>query len=108
MTSSKLLVHFDLSLKITLACDASTYGIGPVLSHEIHVPESSEKPAAFALNTPTIAENNYSQIEKESLACAFAVKCCHQYLPGHHFVLQMNYRPLLLLFNEAKASTPLA
>ena len=31
-TSSSLLVHFDRILKLILACDASTYGIGTVLA----------------------------------------------------------------------------
>ena len=33
LTSSKLLVHFDASLPLTLACDASAYGVGAVLAH---------------------------------------------------------------------------
>ncbi len=33
LMSSKLLIHFDPESPITLACDASNYGIGAVLSH---------------------------------------------------------------------------
>ena len=46
LTSSKLLVYFDLKLEVILACDASEYGIGAVLSH--HMPDGSEKPVGFA------------------------------------------------------------
>ena len=42
LMSSKLLVHFDPSLKLILACNASNCGIGPVLTHCL--PDSSEKP----------------------------------------------------------------
>ena len=44
--STDLLVHFDPSLPIILACDASSYGVGAVLAHRM--PEWSERPVGFA------------------------------------------------------------
>ena len=35
LTSSRLLVHFDSSLPLILACDASDYGVGAVLAHQM-------------------------------------------------------------------------
>jgi len=49
--SSELLVHFDTRLEICLACNASTYGTGTVLSHKM--PDDLEKPVEFASRTLT-------------------------------------------------------
>ena len=42
LLSSQLLVHFDPTLEICLACDASAYGISALLSHKM--PNGTEKP----------------------------------------------------------------
>ena len=101
LSSSQLLVHFDPSLEIRLACDAYAYGIGAVLSHRM--PDGSEKPIGFVSRTLKNAEQNYSQVEKEGLACVYGVKCFHSYLFGHKFVLQTDHQPLTTLFSETKS-----
>ena len=49
------------------------------------------------------AEKNYSQLEKESLACVFGVKLFHSYLFSRRFTLATDHKPLLGLFNEKQA-----
>ena len=101
LLSSQILVHFDPSLEICLACDASDYGICDVLSHLM--PDGAEKPVGFVSRTLSVAEKKYSQLEKEALACVFGVRRFHSYLWGHHFTLQTDHKPLLSLFSENKA-----
>lgn len=49
LLKSEALTHFDLSLPIQLAYDASQYSVVAVVSHVMHSGE--EKPIAFALRT---------------------------------------------------------
>ncbi len=77
LLSSQVLVHFDPKLEIQVACDASDYGIGAVLSHTM--PDGSEKPVGFMSRTLNGTERKYSQIEKEALG----VTRFHSFLCGH-------------------------
>ena len=103
LTSDKCLTHFDSSLKLTLACDASAYGLGSVLSHKM--PDGSERPIAYLSRMLSVAERNYSQLEKEGLACIFGIKKFHNYLFGRSFELVTDHKPLLGLLKEDRATS---
>ena len=98
LTSETVLAHFDPDREIILACDASPYGVGAVISHVNQ--DGSEQPIAFASRTLSPAEKNYSQLDKEGLAIIFGVKRFHQYLYGRLFTIESDHKPLLNIFGE--------
>ena len=85
LTSSHVLIHYNPLLPIRLATDASQSGIRAGLTHV--TPDGVEKPIAFASQTLSKSERNYSQIEKEGLSLIFGVKKFNQYFYGREFTL---------------------
>lgn len=62
-----VLTHSNPEFPVKLACDASSYGLGAVLSHVLG--DGSERPVAFVSRALSSAvKKNYSQIDKEALA----------------------------------------
>ncbi|XP_056132888.1 uncharacterized protein K02A2.6-like, partial [Lampris incognitus] len=92
MVSQKVLTHYNPELPLRLACDASPYGVGAVLSHVM--PDGVEKPIAYASRTLSKAEQNYTHIEREALGIVFGIRKFHQYLYGNKFTLLTDHRPL--------------
>ena len=98
LSSAEVLVHYDPKKEVTLACDASPYSIGAVLSHKM--PDGSDRLIGFVSRTLSSAEKKYSQLEKVGLSCVFGAKKFHTYLYGHSFTLITEHKPLLGLFKE--------
>src|SRR5277367_2683252 len=100
LSATSPLAHFDEKLPVVLDTDASAYGVGAALSHQM--PDGTIKPIMFASRTLNSAQRNYAQIDKEALAIVFAVQKFHQYLFGRKFILRTDHRPLVSLFGPKK------
>ena len=86
--------------------DASSVGLGAVISHEMSV--GFHRLVAFAPRTLSSAEKNYAQIEKEALTLVFGVKKFHEYLYVRHFTLVTDHKPLPAILGPKKAVPTLA
>lgn len=106
LQTDSVLVHYDGKKKLILACDASEYGVGAVLSHVLD--NGEEKPVAYASRTLNAAERRYSQLEREGLAIVYGVKKFHNYLHGRSFTIESDHQPLSHLFSETKSIPTMA
>ena len=106
LKTSNLLTHYDSTLPIRLATDASQYGLGAIISHVL--PNGMEKPIAFASRTLSVSERNYSQIDKEALAIIYGIQKFHKYLYGRKFVLITDHKPLTSILGPKKSVSAVA
>ena len=103
LTPECLLVHYDPTRELVLACNASPYGVGAVLSHKSE--DRQDQPIAFASRSLAPAEKKYSRLDKEALAIVFGVKCFPQYLFRRRFTILSDHKPLQ---HQDKVTPPLA
>lgn len=62
-----------------------------ILSHSVN---GIEKPVAFVSRSLSMAEQNYSQLDREAVAIIFSVQKFYKYLYGRLFTLISDNRPL--------------
>ena len=71
-------------------------------------PDGNERPVAFASETLSASERNYSQLEKEALSLIFGLRKFHQYLYSWKFTLVTDHQPLTTIFSDKKGIPSLA
>ncbi|XP_041674675.1 uncharacterized protein K02A2.6-like isoform X1 [Drosophila eugracilis] len=92
---------YDPSLPLLLATDASSTGIGAVLSHRLT--NGNERPIAYASRTLSQAELKYSPIDKEALAIVWATQRFFKYLYARHWTLITDNKPLAQILHPGKS-----
>ena len=99
IVNSPVITNFDPTKETILTTDASSYGIGAVLSQ---TDKGQEKVVSFFSRTLNESERKLPQIQREALAIVDSVKRFHKFLFGHRFILITDHQPLKSIFGEKK------
>ena len=100
IASDRVLTHYDPTLPLQVAVDASPVGLVCVMSHKM--PDNTTRPVIFLSRTLTDAENKYSHLHKEALGIYWAVRKLYHYLYGRYFTLITDNKPLAAIFHPDK------
>lgn len=95
---TKVLGYYSLKDETWVFADASPVGLGAVLIQRNS--KGTPRIITFISKTLTDTERRYSQIQKESLALAWAVKKLYFYLYGRKFKLLSDHKPLVYIFGK--------
>jgi ribonuclease HI len=90
--SAPVLAHPDYTKPFILHTDASTMGLGVVLSQKDSA--SKEHPIAFLFRTFSPAEKNYTSTELECPAIMRGLRKLHSYLDGATFEIITDHSAL--------------
>ena len=93
ITSAPVLAYLDPSSPFVLDTDASSVGIGAVLSQ-------GGSPVAFYSHALNRAQANYCVTRKELLAMVSSVRHFHPYLHGQRFTVRTDHAALKWLFKD--------
>ena len=67
--------------------------------------QTAEQVISYVSRTLSPAEHNYPKIEKEALSIIFGIKKFDKYLMGRHFILYIDHKPLVRLFDPKQATS---
>lgn len=96
--SVPILAHYDTNRETILASDASSYGLGAVLTQKQD--DGTFRPVAFASRSMTETERRYAQIEKEALAITWGCEKFHQMIIGKEIKIHTDHKPLIPILNN--------
>lgn len=99
VTETPLLRYYNPKKDLVLTVDASSKGLGACILQE-------NQPIAYGSRALTDSQQNYAQIEKETLAITFGCTKFHQYIFGRHFVVESDHKPLQSILRKPLHSAP--
>lgn len=91
LVTAPVLAVPDFDKPFTVHCDASSFGLGGMLSQNI---DGHDHPIAFVSRSLNKAERNYSATEREALAVLFAVEKFEPYLGSRPFKVVTDHSSL--------------
>lgn len=91
LTTTPVLACPDFAEIFTLQTDASSTGLGAVLTQTL---DGHERVIAYASRTLNKAEQNYSVTEKECLAVVWGIRKLRAYLEGYRFIVLTDHQSL--------------
>ncbi|XP_062545329.1 uncharacterized protein K02A2.6-like isoform X1 [Armigeres subalbatus] len=97
LLNGNLLEFYDPKKPLVVISDASSYGIGGVIAHEI---DGIEKPISFTSFSLNNAQQKYPILHLEALAVVSTVKKFHKFLYGHKFTIFTDHKPLIGIFGK--------
>nr|GEY86967.1 reverse transcriptase domain-containing protein [Tanacetum cinerariifolium] len=100
LTESLILIAPNWDQPFEQMCDTSDYAVGAVLGQRV---EKHFRPIHYASKTMTQAEINYTTIEKEMLAVAYAFEKFRSYLIMNKSIFYTDHSALKYLFAQKDA-----
>ena len=97
--SDTTLWYFDPLLPMTIQVDASQIGLGVALLQ-------NHKPMAFASKALTVAEHQYTNIERGMLTAVFGAERFSTYIYGRSFTIKSDHKPLESISQKNLADMP--
>ena len=98
LSSPSTLALYDPTRETTVSADASSYGLGAVLTQRDQ--KGHWRPVAYASRAMAPTEQRYAQIEKEALASTWACEKFADYIIGMQLTLETDHKPLVPLLGS--------
>ena len=96
LASAEKLGYFDKDAAMQIVADASTVGLGAVLT-QVH--KDGPRIISYASRSLTSTETRHSQTEKKAIALKWACEKFHPYIYGIPFELVTDHKPLEVIYS---------
>lgn len=106
LASAESLTHYNPDLPLILTCDASSNGLGAIISNR--GTDGIIRPIAFASKKLNDTEKKYTALDKEALAIIFGITKFYNYTYGRNFELETDNSALVRIFGPHKAIPKMA